>query len=87
MFSMLKDPPRPYSRTLASAGTSWVVVTKTLTQLLRELMICRDLSAMVSHWSVRVSISWRSWIQFSRFWGPNRPVEGRGQGLTQVRGS
>lgn len=33
MFSMGNTEPRPYSRTLASAGISCVVVTNTLTQL------------------------------------------------------
>lgn len=34
MFSIGKTDPRLYKRTLASAGTSCVVVTKTFTQLL-----------------------------------------------------
>lgn len=34
IFSIGKAPPKLYSKTFASAGISWVVVTNTFTQLL-----------------------------------------------------
>ena len=38
------------------------------------LMMERDLRARASHWSVSVSISWRSCSHCSRFWGPSNPA-------------
>lgn len=73
MFSTGKTPPRPKSRTLAKAGTNWVVVTKTLTWLVRAAIVFRHLQVSVSQLSVCDSISDRNWSHWSRLAAPNKP--------------
>ena len=74
---MGKMDPRPYRRTLARAGTSWVVVTSTFTQFGRDAISCKHFMDSVNHWSVKISMSWRTLCHFSRFSGSNRPVKER----------
>lgn len=73
MLSIGKTPPNPNKRTLARAGTNCVVVTRTLTQLLRELIRVKHLVANVNQLSVSVSISALNCNHCSLLAGPRRP--------------
>lgn len=72
MFSIGNTPPSPKSITFASAGTNCVDVTRTLTQFSRCAIILRHVVTSVAQLSVRISISFFTWIQWSSF-GPNKP--------------